>query len=171
MLSLLLFGCASPGTRYRVLSVFFDGVPSPDVQTEPFEAEATTEVDEVEAPARPAGSRHGPFAKRQCEVCHDLGRSNELKGKRTEICRTCHTEDMFEGAVVHGPVAAGQCYGCHDAHQSRFPHLLFDAGSALCDRCHDVETFAAAQQHRTDKGEDCLGCHRPHVADKAYLLR
>lgn len=169
LLALLIgcVACASRETRYHVLALFFDGVPPP------YQVVATLgTVDEVivEVEVRQP-SKHPPFEQKRCELCHNREMSNTLIVEKHELCGICHTSDMFDGAFRHGPAASSQCYACHDPHESDFPHLLFDLGSAVCDKCHTEETFQGMDLHRSEQGEECLNCHRPHVADKPYLLR
>ncbi len=173
MLGLLLtiscVACASRETRYHVLSLFFDGVPPP------YQAAATLSPEETAGGptevVAPLHSEHPPFAQKRCELCHNRQKANILIVEKHEICGTCHTTDMFEGAFRHGPAASSQCYACHDPHESGYPNLLFTSGSAICAKCHNPETFVEIDRHRSEQGEECLSCHMPHVADKPYLLK
>ena len=161
--------CASRETRYRVLSLFFDGVPPLYQAAETVDSVGAEEVIfEVEAPQR---SMHPPYRQRRCELCHNRQAANVLIVEKHEICGMCHEADMFEGAFRHGPVGSSQCYACHDPHKSAFPNLLFALGSAVCGKCHTPSTFARIDLHRSEQGEECLDCHMPHVADKPYLLK
>lgn len=158
--------CASQETRYRILTLFFDGVPPPYQAPAPGTAvEAAVEV------AAPQPSAHPPFKQRRCELCHNRQMSNALIVEKHKLCGICHTADMFDGPFKHGPVASSQCYACHDPHQSKFPNLLFDLGSTVCAKCHTEETVQGMDLHRSEQGEECLNCHRPHVAEKRYLLK
>lgn len=168
-------GCVSPERRYRILSAVFDGVPKPgslEVEQQPSESVGEDEPEPVASePAEQTSSTHGPFAQKNCTLCHDSRQSNRLNTPADELCWDCHDEGDFSGEVVHMPVAAGMCTECHSPHRSPNPHLLLHAGASLCEQCHDRSTFANTAQHSDEEGEDCVACHDPHAAEGEYLLR
>lgn len=167
----LATSCMSPREKHRVLTFFFDGVPSPDAEessgqwTEPEPSEGR--VAEVRRRPAPIFVRHEPA----CDDCHAGSEAAfRLSQPKETLCWECHDPDDFRGAVVHGPVAAGQCGACHSPHKSRFEHLLLSEGASICGKCHGPETFAAIEEHRAEEGENCLACHDPHAADRRYML-
>ncbi len=160
-------GCATPESRYKTLSFFFDGVPEPGQEVV---VETTNSVVETR-PEEPTFYVHQPYAERRCDLCHEGGFSNRLRTVKTKLCGLCHSGEEFEGSVKHGPAVSGQCYGCHDPHKSRYEHLLLDSGSAICGQCHTLETYPGLDKHRAEQGDECLACHSPHSSDKDGLLR
>jgi predicted CXXCH cytochrome family protein len=167
--TILSLGCATPESKYKTLSFFFDGVPEPPKALT--EAEIAAGKTDRAARAKAKPSEHRPWAEDKCDRCHDENRAFQLTRKKEELCLTCHQPSKFVGAIVHGPVSGGHCYGCHDAHESPFPHLLLAEGSAQCDKCHTLQNFSAREQHRQEKGADCLSCHLPHASERRYLLK
>lgn len=171
--ALPVFGCLSPDQSYRLLTFFFDGVPPPggvpDAGLIPgAELDARLETRKSQQPEL---SVHGPYAKKDCDLCHEASFSNILKAPKEELCWSCHELEDFPGKVVHGPVAAGDCTACHDPHRSLYPHLLVTEVESLCDGCHDLENFPGLDEHRAKEGEDCLSCHDPHASPRKYMLR
>jgi predicted CXXCH cytochrome family protein len=169
-------GCMSPERRYRVLSVFFDGVPVPGaVQTAgtvPLEdLPSGGRIGRLPTPTAPILSAHGPYAQKECEQCHDGRYSNRLVAEEDELCWQCHEHQDFPGEIVHGPMAGGLCIGCHDPHRSPNDFLLVRRGPELCGECHDPATFELAERHHPEEDDDCLRCHDPHATDRQYMLR
>lgn len=161
-------GCAGPEARFRVLSIFFDGVPDPSAPKETDKPGAAADKSQEKQPEL---SVHGPYAERKCDLCHESRFSNKLKTDKSKLCGTCHSGEQFEGKVIHGPVGVANCAACHEPHRSQFPHLLRAEGSGVCLKCHTVETFEQLDRHRAEKGEDCVSCHAPHASDKPHLLK
>ncbi len=174
-----VLACATPEERHQVLSFFFDGVP-PLRPLEPLEPVVSPEESEAAA-SRSAAQRkrrapvyvsiHGPYSRKQCDLCHESDFSNRLTEEKEELCWSCHKREDFPGEVVHGPVAAGRCDGCHDPHRSKNRFLLVSPETTLCEHCHDQDTFAGIDEHRAKEGEDCLRCHDPHATEREYMLR
>jgi predicted CXXCH cytochrome family protein len=162
--ALLWAGCAA-GTRYRVLSTLFDGVPPP--------APAPAPAPPAAAGAAPApasgGTAHEPYAARQCDACHDARAANGLVAPRDRLCFECH-DPVPERAFVHGPLVAGGCLLCHDPHSSPYPRLLLDAAAGSCLDCHERGDLVPVPGHEAERG-DCTGCHDAHASDRRFLLR
>jgi predicted CXXCH cytochrome family protein len=158
------------------LTFFFDGVPPLEplvLAAVPGEFEGAPPSPGARAKPRVSAyvSVHGPYAKRDCGLCHVSDFSNRLTQEGEDLCWSCHEREDFPGEVVHGPVAAGRCDGCHDPHRSRNPFLLVQPETALCEHCHDQETFARIDEHRAQEGDDCLRCHDPHASGREHLLK
>lgn len=159
-----LFGCA-PGTRYKILSFFFDGVPPP---------EGVQEARPGSAGGGPAPAptvvyvKHAPYAKKQCQGCHNPS-TNALIADAPQLCLGCHKMRLKESRYLHAPVVAGFCRLCHDPHGSRYPFLLVAAPRDMCFYCHNPEDVARNKAH-DDAQAPCTQCHNPH-ADNRFFLR
>ena len=158
-------GCA-PGTRYRVLSFFFDGVPPPEGAGAP----APTPASGQSPPPAPKAviSKHAPYAKKQCGACH-TPMTNSLIATVPELCFGCHKMGLKEKRYIHAPSLAGFCRLCHDPHASRHPFLLLAPPRQMCFYCHNPEDVAKNKAHEDDQAP-CTQCHNPH-ADSRYFLR
>ena len=172
--SFCYLGCA-PDTRYKVLSIFFDGVPKPGeekakisgTENEPGQKGAA-------APAIPpkAVSDHAPWRNRECFACHESESSLVAISTGASLCVKCHVEYVRPNPVdwVHGPVALGQCKMCHLPHKSDYPGLLTAPESDLCRRCHNDPDLMEWPFHKADAGKACTACHDPHMAGNRLLL-
>ncbi len=190
----LAAACSSALQRYRLLSMFFDGVPDPRKPGTPdfvgplpsFEPRPLSLEERARIQARRFKKVevyfHKPFKERRCHECHRT-RGNrprrgptwvqglsELRLPKERLCSKCHTPPLRR--YVHGPVGGGQCAECHEHHRSSFPHLLkIKDPSKLCVRCHVGDTFVTAKKHKTFSKKDCLACHDPHASDLRYMMR
>lgn len=164
---LLHWGCGSPESRYRVLSIFFDGVPSPYGDGDD---SSGSNLLKKKKKKKLTASTHGPYAAKQCNLCHTNAASNDLKLPKESLCASCHLIVDFTGEMMHGPVAGGQCAYCHSPHRSEHAHLLVETVPGLCERCHSVATFQDYEKHRLERGGDCLRCHEPHAGRAPSLL-
>jgi predicted CXXCH cytochrome family protein len=166
----LAVGCATPESRYRILSIFFDDVPLPEsMRPPPPPEEDLVAEDTVPSEPRPPSiewARHDP----DCDECHSSATTKRPSADPPELCWECHDEKDFADEVLHGPFAAGACLECHDVHKSPNPTLLILAIPDLCGSCHDATTFAELEQHRSQEGDDCIGCHNPHAAPREFML-
>lgn len=162
----LLCGC-SPMTRYKTLSIFFDGVPNPE--EEALQAQNAQAGGPAKRQASATYRMHGPYAARLCTACHRVG-TNVLVLPIEKLCFNCHVLN-FGKKYVHGPVAAGGCKICHDPHGSSFPYLLVSAARNFCLRCHDEKDIAKNEAHKGLTNEECTECHDAHSSDKEYLLK
>jgi len=188
--SLLLIGC-NEGTRYRVLSFFFDGVPPPPGVTVPktiigpWGVELGPDDPRAQkylrsAASRPAGLQtsqpvwfqHTPYRKRRCEECHSEGSSYETI-PAAKTCRKCHQpyRELQADDWAHGPVALGRCDLCHVvSHKSKHRGLLTKAVPELCLDCHDRTETLSRPYHAVASGQACSQCHDPHLAGNRLLL-
>ena len=165
VLAVLSTGC-NPTTRYRVLSLFFDGVPPPKAA----EPEAEQSVVAKSAQSQPVEYReHGPYAARLCNACHDPNAFNALVLPREQLCLQCHDLKLNK-KYIHGPLASGGCLACHDPHSSQYRYLLVSASDTFCFYCHNRDTIAKVSAHRGVQGQ-CTDCHDAHESDKRYLLK
>ncbi len=161
-------GCAG-STRYRVLSIFFDGVPAPveEPVAEPGTAPGGTASG---APARLGRVVHEPYANKECGACHDPGAGNSLTAPNGELCLQCHDLDLGK-RYVHGPLAStGGCLVCHDPHSSPYRALLVSESDGFCLDCHDRSALGPADGHAGER-TNCTACHEAHMSDRRYLLR
>lgn len=165
LLLFLLSGC-EPMTRYRTLSLFFDGVPNPEEEEalQARNAQAGGRVKQAAATYR----MHGPYAARLCSACHQAG-TNALVLPIEQLCFKCHLL-QFDKKYVHGPVAAGGCKTCHDPHGSSYPFLLVSEARIFCFKCHSEKDIARNEVHK-GVTEQCTVCHDAHTSDAVYLLR
>jgi predicted CXXCH cytochrome family protein len=157
-----LAACA-PQTRYQVLSIFFDGVPPPP----PPAGAAAPGGAAAPAPApRPTVVRHAPYAKRQCNGCHEVS-TNRLLAPVPELCFRCHDIGQKTRRRLHGPVLTGSCRFCHDPHTARYPSLLLAPPTEMCLYCHNPEDVYRNPLHK--QGVDCARCHLVHADDRFFL--
>ncbi len=172
-LAALLVGCDA-GARYRVLSVFFDGVPAPgQVSKGPDAKQAAKERRpagpvETEAPV-PVVFLHKPYAEGKCVSCHSATQANRVDAT-SALCFRCHKDDKTKGEVVHVPVAGGDCGACHHPHESSFKYQLTTEPPALCLTCHDKADLGKAKPHALAGDRACTVCHDPHSSDFPALL-
>ena len=171
----MFVGCNTSEARsYRILSFFFDGVPSP----------GTSRVDDVQptvnirqgqrkprkAPAEPV---YKVVAHKQlkCTMCHLLSQGMALRQERDKLCVTCHDQSFHDRGFVHGPVVIGQCGACHSAHRSKHPAATLKPLNALCLECHTQPDLMEGAHHRDAQSQICTVCHDPHGADNRFFLR
>jgi len=171
----LTLGCATPEARYRVLSVFFDGVPLPEsMQPPPPPPPSPTEQAALDASGIPVPTDRPTvewvFHDPECEECHSSKETKLPPRPAPGLCWGCHDEEDYVDEVFHGPFVAGACLQCHDPHKSPNPPLLVLAVPELCGTCHDATTFPAMERHRSAEGEDCIECHNPHAGAGKYML-
>jgi predicted CXXCH cytochrome family protein len=165
VLAVLSTGC-NPTTRYKALSLFFDGVPPPMAGSAGTTQAAAANVEE----SRQVGYReHGPYAAHLCNACHDPNAFNSLVLPQDQICFQCH-DLKLDKEYIHGPLASGGCLACHDPHSSQYRYLLVSESDSFCFYCHDRQIVARIGAHAGIQGQ-CTSCHNPHMSDKKYLLR
>ncbi len=176
---MLLFLCAcSVKKNYKVLSVFFDGVPNPEEKkkTAVAKAENGTPINSTGKTGRPEvkeviRSSHPDFAERECKECHNIARANLLKGKGRLLCFSCHDKSEFGGVYVHGPIAGGGCSTCHLPHESKYESLLKNTGDQMCLDCHTPGDLTKIEPHEEKEGRTCVQCHLPHTAGNRFFLK
>lgn len=119
-------------------------------------------------------SLHTPVADGDCVGCHDPHASDyrfSLKGSASQLCYTCHKEDIFTNNFVHGPVSAGDCNACHDPHASEFTQQLRNAPEEICYLCHQEKEIILTSRHiHKPVLDDCTSCHDPHADNAKFLL-
>ena len=174
VLSFFDFAC-SPMARYKVLSIFFDGVPNPS-QVSLVDTTAVADRRALEERLRrlrmgPQYVFHPPYQDRDCSSCHDIQAGNRLLSPQPDLCYGCHDDFRDSYEFLHGPVAGGYCTACHNPHMAKNPKLLFAKGQDLCLFCHEKRDVFANPVH-LDIGEtDCTECHNPHGGDDRLLLQ
>lgn len=171
----LVASACSTTTRHKVLTFFFDGVPSIDAAASDKAATNTTsyasgtvQISSAAAIAFPKVTGdvvHPPYQSQSCTACHEFGGPEGLTAPLAELCSQCH-ERIDIGSVVHWPVKQGRCSLCHDPHQSPNPRLLRRPATTLCLSCHNGSQLS----HGPEMGA-CLDCHQPHSSNQAKLLK
>lgn len=159
-------GCAE-GTRYKVLSFFFDGVPGPQAEqagqnVKRKDSTSTTKTEQYRY------GEHGPYAAKLCESCHQRG-TNKLIMPLEQLCLNCH-ELKFGKKKIHGPLTSGDCTVCHDAHSSPNRYLLVSDSKEFCFYCHDKNEIQKRDVHREIQAE-CTVCHDAHASANEFLLK
>ena len=168
LIATLLAGCTAE-KRYKVLSIFFDGVPDPNA---PF-----AQIDEVDATGKPviraASFAHKPYADGKCDACHGSASGSTFESFQKlddSVCAKCHDKIPHEYPRMHGPVALGQCSLCHVPHESSVQYLLKDNAPTVCTTCHLKELLPASPpEHLTER--NCLDCHSGHGGTARALLK
>ncbi|NOX90396.1 MAG: hypothetical protein GXO77_15405 [Calditrichaeota bacterium] len=171
-----LINC-TPQVRYRILSVFFDGVPNPE-QTKKKSNQLSLDSLQTNKANRltlqkknePEAVLHPPFADRDCAVCHNMGIGSSLSERQPELCFECHDDFRSEYTQLHGPVALGKCTTCHHPHLSKNKYLLKRAGQQLCLYCHQKSDVLKNEVHEDLGDTACTECHNAHGGDEASFL-
>src|SRR5574341_1283790 len=157
-------------TRYRVLCLLFDGVPTPPGMV-PCDSDGRPLGSSVVAKSEDASTQgytqHGPYAARLCEGCHQR-QTNKLLMAVEDLCFNCHDLSIRK-RIVHGPVASGSCVVCHDPHGSGNKYLLVAKSQEFCLHCHKKEDLQKTDAHQ-DLNTGCTTCHNAHASDNDYLL-
>ncbi|MBI5633336.1 MAG: hypothetical protein HZA15_07665 [Nitrospirae bacterium] len=164
LLSVMLSGCEVK-SNYKVLSLFFDGVPNLEtgqVQSAGLEAGLAAKKQSVRY------KPHAPYAAKACDGCH-IPQTNALIASGDQLCYRCHDMKLNK-KVVHAAIAASGCGGCHQPHNSRYPKLLVGSLEEVCFTCHEQKSVREKGAH---KGLDmpCTDCHDPHQSDNPYLIK
>jgi len=165
-----LAGCA-PKTEsgYKLLSLFFDGVPKPGEGTSKDQPEEQGKGKEVSGePVKSTYREHGPYAAKMCDGCHEPS-TNVLVAPIDQLCFRCHNLGTKK-KYVHGPVASGGCRVCHDPHGSKYRFLLVAPAETFCFYCHDKKAIERSEIH-SQISESCTSCHNAHMSDEKYLLK
>ena len=114
-----------------------------------------------------------------CLDCHDPhggeteAMLEDIDGEDlSELCFTCHDEDIVAEQYKHGPAALGACNMCHDPHASNHRRLLRREGRSLCAGCHEEinESIEEAEIVHDPAEDDCTDCHNPHSGPAPKML-
>jgi predicted CXXCH cytochrome family protein len=121
--------------------------------------------------------QHGPVADGECTICHDPHQEDDKfflrETTHSELCFSCHEDNMSGKKHVHKPVKDGDCIACHDAHGSTHDFLLETDRVSLCFSCHEDRKadFEKKYVHKPVK-ESCEKCHDPHSSSyKGHLIK
>ena len=162
--ALIVIGCAAtPQERYRVLSVFFDGVPNPD---------APVRVSTASGRTVRRSFVHKPYADELCNSCH-LNTADIFARAQVpeDVCLGCHANIPTQHPVMHGPVVNNACRMCHAAHLSAVPHLLKQPPPAVCTQCHIPAEVTPLHPAPFDVKQSCIDCHSGHGGTDHKMLR
>jgi predicted CXXCH cytochrome family protein len=157
-----LLGCSTPEQRYRVLSVFFDGVPDPNApKGGPIGQKASGRITFV----------HKPYQDQLCNSCHLNSADIFARAQvRPDVCLDCHASTPSQHAVMHGPVVNNACQMCHSPHSSANPHLLRQPSPAVCTQCHEPAIVTQMHKLPLDPRQSCIECHSGHGGTDHRLL-
>ncbi|MBI5444176.1 MAG: cytochrome C, partial [Deltaproteobacteria bacterium] len=122
-----------------------------------------------------------PYRKNGCLACHSPHAGDKarlLKGKETQVCRTCHstTFERNESAKFRHQQTAS-CTDCHAPHGSNHPVMTKATINAVCVGCHTKhEQFThpigeKVFDPRTGQVMTCASCHATKGTPYAYHLR
>jgi len=179
VLACMLCSC-DPLTRYKTLSVVFDGVPSlppPEQLCSEYAEKRVVAVrgelagNKAKETTSGETSNHAPYNEKLCNNCHDKSKQDGLVRPKNEVCFVCHS-DFVKGPRVHGPVAVGGCLACHEPHEAPFPSLLKTGKSQICSKCHREKRLASDMHDKVNaKGLLCIDCHDPHYGKTEFFLK
>ena len=173
---LLLSLACSVNTRHRVLSFFFDGVPSPGADEAAGERPETVGSPQPQTtqllPARlPRTFVHQPYRDGRCAACHDMNTGGMVRPLDEGLCLICHAEVVQSARFLHGPVAVNDCTTCHHYHFANHKALLLEATNDLCLGCHDRDDLTTGDHHTSLDSTTCTDCHDPHGGDDPMFTR
>jgi predicted CXXCH cytochrome family protein len=159
---LVVWGCTVTQRNYRVLSLFFDGVPDPSMPP--------GAVSRVEGGKPVVVILHKPYAEERCETCHRT-RYRPTR-ENAAVCLECHSAVKGAHANMHGPVEANACLWCHNPHESRHPALLREEDRKVCSQCHTPSMLNTEKvPAHADAARGCLECHSGHGGDRPFFLK
>jgi predicted CXXCH cytochrome family protein len=164
---LVLAGC-DPNIRYKTLSFFFDGVPSPYEDVLENEGSGKKRSAEGSGSKKGVYREHGPFAAKECAACH-IRSSNQLVMPVEQLCFKCHVLNIVK-KYVHGPLSSGGCRICHSPHGSGYDFLLVAEPKDFCFYCHNKSSILQKDVHLGAETQ-CTSCHDAHSSDVNYLLK
>jgi predicted CXXCH cytochrome family protein len=164
-------GCGGGASRYKVLSFFFDGVPTPEEEAAALAnaGNGKKRLQKDTGLKKGEYKDHGPYAARECGACH-VKSSNQLVMPIDQLCFKCHTLDISK-KYVHGPLAAGGCRVCHLPHGSAYAFLLVSEPKDFCLYCHDKAGILRREVHQGAEEVQCTTCHDAHSSNIEYLLK
>jgi predicted CXXCH cytochrome family protein len=155
-------GCGTPQERYRVLSVFFDGVPNPNPTTQ--ESAAIALANPGAAAANPVLlSTHKPYVDKQCQACHETAQGVVSAAVLdNDSCIKCHEGVLTQYPKMHEAVTNKACLWCHEPHVSKFTKLLRTDTPALCTQCHERSLLSITIPEHKAEDRSCMSCHSGH---------
>lgn len=194
---ILLTGC-DRGTRHKVLTFFFTGVPPLEEHNRPKdEAQSGPGGGRQpgEKPEPPKLYNHPHYASGHCDKCHDVPSNFRLLGQKKiggttfrkgggspgkilapidALCVGCHQDKSqvrLQGTSwwLHTPAARGECRSCHNAHQSTHPYILLKDRQHICGGCHLKSAVMLRGDHQDPAA--CLECHNPHLGINRCMLK
>jgi predicted CXXCH cytochrome family protein len=169
LLLVFLIGC-SP----KVVSFFFDGVPSADTlqvaSRDSLNADSTGVTIIAAQTSRPKLLPHPPYELKKCSICHNIS-SGKLSQPEPGLCYLCHDDYSLNYRFVHGPAAAGYCTNCHHPHAAENSKLLRRTGQQLCLQCHEAKDIFNKPTHSAIGDAACTDCHNPHGGNDKNMLR
>ena len=160
----------------KTLSIFFDGVPENDNESEtaPANDESPEIAQQYSGSERAMPSQayfmHAPFRERECTLCHDPKVMGQMQQPIPDLCYQCHEDYKTRYSVMHAPVESGECLICHSPHQALYNHLLNRPGQQVCFECHSQEDVLAHEPHGDIGDAACTECHNPHGGENQYIL-
>lgn len=122
---------------------------------------------------------HEPFASGTCSTCHATADANDpfrVIQQQSDLCGSCHPDQIEEVRQAPFPHAAGGgsgCTGCHNAHAGSGDAMLHAEQVEVCLSCHDPGGAKSGQPGRyVSHGPDlsCGICHTAHGGDRPLLL-
>ncbi len=166
----------SPGTKHRLLTFFFDGVPPPASAVPQAQSvqDGDEPIDQAVISPPPPPTRlfaHTPYRDNRCGGCHDFNSGELIRPVEDGLCMTCHSGLITELKYVHGPVNVNACGLCHHHHASTHPNLLLVDPVATCTQCHELEDLSEGEHHAEIVPEGCCGCHDAHGGADRYFLK
>jgi predicted CXXCH cytochrome family protein len=168
----LVIGCS-----HKVVTFFFDGVPSNQdsltqaLNNKPALPDTLKSTAMVEPVVKQSVYFHPPYQNKKCKICHDPSSPVKLVQEQPDLCYNCHDDFATAYTELHGPVGGGFCTACHSPHQSENKKLLLRTGQALCLFCHESKKIFSEEEHSAIGSTDCQECHNPHGSAKKHLLK
>lgn len=156
----------TPAESYKVLTVFFDGVPDPNA------APGDRSFRSRKSPTGKAWLVHAPYAEDKCDSCH-LNTDDIFARARVkpDVCASCHADTLAKHKVTHGPVESGACLQCHAPHQSPHVALLRLPMPESCTNCHTQDLLSRGTPEHADPTSNCLNCHNGHGGTDRKMLK
>ncbi|MFC1733804.1 cytochrome c3 family protein [candidate division KSB1 bacterium] len=174
IITIAIISACSPKSNYKVLSVFFDGVPNPSTADSIARIDSINQTIELSLQSiEKAKSQfvfHPPYLEKYCASCHDQSYMGQFLETMPGLCYQCHENfgDLYK--VMHGPVDAGFCSECHNPHMSKNESLLLRTGQELCLYCHSHADVFKNEVHADIENTDCTECHNPHGGDDRFIF-